>query len=360
MGGVGKNFGPMEFRADHPFLFYLIDRENDNIPLFMGHVRNPLETQAHHDNGYTNNIPDSIPEHPISSGDDYNRVISSLTDEEKIRPRPSHHSNRLPSTCIQKLNQVTHQAEQPPPYRPYYYPYHPERVSFISFPSKPLHSADPYLREPMDRIRLYYDRIMFPDHEDIGRFKRVANKLEAAMSAPESGKEEDVETRLKDPFWFSKPTVTEVIIPINNSPPTNGFGQPASPQNGELNPLGGNRPELTATTPSPAQTATAMKHSRPPFADSFSPTTTPPNIFEALTQPPKRMPTVSAGWSGGGVTSLPISTTPPPPPLALSSNWHHQGHTAGPHFHPGSLTNSGSPIFFPDFRTMDKTSNGRK
>lgn len=41
MGGAWDDFGPIEFKADHPFLFYIIDRENDHIPLFVGRLNNP-------------------------------------------------------------------------------------------------------------------------------------------------------------------------------------------------------------------------------------------------------------------------------------------------------------------------------
>ena len=45
MGGSGY-LGPIEFRADHPFVFYLVDRDNDNIAIFMGRVSNPLVAQG--------------------------------------------------------------------------------------------------------------------------------------------------------------------------------------------------------------------------------------------------------------------------------------------------------------------------
>ena len=50
IGGFGTHFGPIDFRADRPFLFYLIDRENNNIPLIIGRVYNPLQSQPTNSN----------------------------------------------------------------------------------------------------------------------------------------------------------------------------------------------------------------------------------------------------------------------------------------------------------------------
>lgn len=54
MGGFGDNSGPMEFKADRPFLFFLIDRENDNMPYVMGRLSNPshVEVQNTHKTKY--------------------------------------------------------------------------------------------------------------------------------------------------------------------------------------------------------------------------------------------------------------------------------------------------------------------
>lgn len=33
---------PFEFRADHPFIFYLMDLQNESIPMFVGSLNNPI------------------------------------------------------------------------------------------------------------------------------------------------------------------------------------------------------------------------------------------------------------------------------------------------------------------------------
>ena len=45
-GGFGGYYGPMDFRADRPFLFYLIDQDNGNLPIFMGRMYNPANIRV--------------------------------------------------------------------------------------------------------------------------------------------------------------------------------------------------------------------------------------------------------------------------------------------------------------------------
>ena len=355
MGGVGKYFGPMEFRADRPFLFYLIDRDNENIPLFVGRVHNPLDSQIRADNKNSQIHPDPLP---------YNNNDKKFNGPPKggvIRHRPTH--NNRPQNFLKNPNQVIYPQEHElsPPYS-----FHPHRrvsaVDFIFSSSNPF-KADRFSYQP-PRHELYNDQIMFPEDDHNDRFKRAMDQSSSSEHAKE---EEVVDSRLKDPFWFSKPTVSEVIIPIsNNAPPplTNQFIPAAAmmqPNVGESVALSFNRPEPT-TTMKPILSSSSSTIAKPnnqkiPLSNSFSSPPLPPQpgIFDALTVPPHRnTPSIAtSGWNGVGASTSASAFSSPPsstPPFFLASTWNGQSTDT---FRPFS-TSSGSPIFFPDFRIMDK------
>ena len=90
----------VDFFADHPFLFYLIDRKSDNIPLMMGRLHNPWKSQ------------DSL----------FNTKYSELNSEKKS-PMKSEFVNEIQAKHIGRLvkRQVTvglSETEQPTGFEP--------------------------------------------------------------------------------------------------------------------------------------------------------------------------------------------------------------------------------------------------
>jgi len=71
--------GPIKFLADHPFVFYLIDRDSENLPIFMGRVVNPL----------LDGSGPSLSALSIPSDDSF----KEFTTDEVIYPEPADSSN---------------------------------------------------------------------------------------------------------------------------------------------------------------------------------------------------------------------------------------------------------------------------
>lgn len=218
-----------------------------------------------------------------------------------------------------------------------------------------------------------FNPILFPDEEDFGsRFKRSAP---SSNTSNVTSSVEGVDTRLKDNFWFKKPTAPEVILSINsNTPVQSTFGTNSLPQSqalpppivpniGDFLPANFNRPDAEQVT----STVNPLVH-------SFSTlSTNPPNIFHALTVAPSRVtPALNNNeniWSnpekGGPPGFLPAnspSNSAMTTPTILShvsaavATW--QGSPPNPNFPP--FINSGSPVFFPDFRTKQRGDDSPK
>lgn len=374
MGGVGNYFGPMDFRADRPFLFYLIDRDNENIPLFVGRVNEPTQNHAF-DNNRLNNIKhDSLKNRPVLVNRNENNELSKPMKFGDYRPaavqldpqyqhHQAPHANRPSSLFGYYHDTVVFPAI--PSYHNYRHSYH--RTAEVFF------SADQSVQTK------YPNAVIFPD-DHFDRFKRHPSQPEQVTNAtgsPNRGEEEGIGTRLRDPFWFSKPTTSEVIVPVakpsgwdsgsNNQPDLSSSSPsvqtPSSPSfaNG-----GGTAPSsLIFGRPAQESTSTVTTTTVRPSSSS-SPTLQ--NIFHALTVPPARNPPSSSfsnnnnnGWniSGNvngipGFPPLPTATSPSLPPdvvstppafLVTSSPWQgHANHPLPPFLH------SGSPVFFPEFR----------
>ena len=142
--------GPMEFRADHPFIFYLIDRDNENLPVFMGRVTNPL------DDSQSRSLAMSV------KAGDAQRIDPSQSDRV-IYPEAASRSIQFPAADGDEeplINRVTRDSGSEKL---------PETVQIK--PVLPAGTQDP-----------------FPDTPDLI-------------------------LRVKDKNWFKKPTAAEVIIP---------------------------------------------------------------------------------------------------------------------------------------------------
>jgi hypothetical protein len=155
-------------------------------------------------------------------------------------------------------------------------------------------------------------------------------------------KKEDVDTRLKDPFWFNKPTAPEVIIPINTPESNRSPADSSRPSNV--------RPQLTSTPESVT-------------SQPLSPTT-PTNIFFALptaANPSPAFPVnqVNNVWNqneqniGGAPGYAPSNndmTFLNNRPVFISPSWYPS--QTNPYFQPYP-SSSGSElqgIFFPEYR----------
>jgi len=144
--------GPMEFRADHPFMFYLVDRDNDNLPVFMGRVTNPLDGAESESLAITLKAAEAEVESPslIDSGSD--RVIY---------PEAASRSIRFP-------DEVKEEEEEP-------------SISRVA------RDSGSVVVSPIE--------------------PEASGALDSVSETP------DLILRVKDKNWFKKPTAVEVIIP---------------------------------------------------------------------------------------------------------------------------------------------------
>lgn len=321
MGGFGNHFGPIEFRADRPFLFYLIDRENNNIPLIIGRVYNPLQSQ----NTNLNQHQDSV---------EQTMLKAERPSPVKVRPEfpPTYNTHPLPQ-FIQEDDQVIY----------------PQKPSYFNYYNSVKQTANRHFSHSPPIKRLHTAPVIFQEENFDGhRWKRDnATTLPDVTSTTvkSTEKNEDVDTRLKDPLWFNKPTAPEVIIPIN-SPESNR--KPIDSSRPVIN-----RPQLTSTTESVT--------SKPLLSSTI-----PPNIFFALPIAPNASPTISVNqvnnaWNqneqniGGAPGYAPsnndMMTFLNNRPVFISPPWYSS--QTNPYFQPSYPSSSGSElqgIFFPEYR----------
>lgn len=325
-GGFGNHFGPIEFRADRPFLIYLIDRENNNIPLIIGRVYNPLQSK------YTN-----VDQHQDSA--------------EKTAVKAERHSPAKVSAAL--IPRTEFQPTRP-------FPQFIQESDQVIYPQKPSYYynsvkqfANRYFSHSPPVKHLHTTPVVFPeDNFDGHHWKR---EIGNSTSVPEVSsvtvtsstlENEDVDTRLKDPLWFNKPTAPEVIIPLN--PPVSNH-RPAIV-----------RPQSTSIPEKPSST------SGQPFSSTI-----PPNIFFALPTAPNPSPVfpinqANNGWNQKEQNIGGAPGYPPIPshnndmtflnnrPVFISHPWYpSQTHS---YFQPHS-SGSGSElqgIFFPDYRSSSR------
>ncbi len=369
MGGAGKFYGPMDFRADRPFLFYIIDRDNENIPVFAGRVQNPQEYATVGNTNDRNKLIYGQPNPEIMVHKNHNIATS----------RPLHHlENYLGNNYAQRTTTIRPTYPQQPPrnrpgsflfnsgsaphsYYNYYNPY--RRVSTIDS------SLSSGISSSSGHQELGFNPILFPDEEEfVSRFKRNAQTFNATSSISQA---ENVDTRLKDNFWFKKPTAPEVILNINsNTPVQSTFGNNNFPQSQPLPPpIVPNIGDFLSASFNRPDAEQVTSTVNPLVQSTLS--TNPQNIFHALTVAPSRVtPALNNNeniWNhpekGGPPGFLPAnspsnSATATPTILshvsAAVATW--QG--SPPNFPP--FINSGSPVFFPEFRNQQKGDNSPK
>lgn len=355
-GGFGKHFGPIEFHADRPFLFYLIDRENGNIPLIMGRVHNPIQSQSQdvRNTKYQSPIEQTYPkiehEQPnIPSRLDSNSLtLGGASIGSEYQPIVNKGTPIRPSSIFDlDSDQVIYPKT---PLQSSYYKSINKQASeryFLSSPSG-----------PNSRIT-----IVFPDeHLDERRFKRQPSNSSSVTSdndGNQSGSGDIIGTRLKDPLWFNKPTASEVIIPIN-SPESNRKPELSKPQvansDKQTNPNGmsqgsfGIRPQFKPTLEESSTTTQQPTKS-----------TDSPNIFHSLTPSPNPTPifpvnNLNNGWNPNEQN---IGIAPGFPPLNNGvTGPQHRPVFISPPWYPGPSSpsfqsiplGSASGIFFPEFR----------
>jgi hypothetical protein len=254
-GGFGNHFGPIEFRADRPFLIYLIDRENYNIPLIIGRVYNPLQGKYTNVNQHQDSVEKTAVKAERHSPAKVSAALIQRTEFQPTRPFPQ---------FIQESDQVIY------PQKPSYY-----YNSVKQF-------ANRYFSHSPPVKHLHTTPVVFPeDNFDGHHWKR---EIGNSTSLPEVSsttvtsstlENEDVDTRLKDPLWFNKPTAPEVIIPLN--PPVSNH-RPAIV-----------RPQSTSIPEKPSST------SGQPFSSTI-----PPNIFFALPTAPNPSPVFPINQANNG------------------------------------------------------------
>lgn len=349
MGGAGIYIGPMEFRADRPFLIYLIDRENDNIPLIMGRVSNPLQQQTPNLHRHYDSSDPSMVKAEQSNQNTFTKTDSGRTKliAELARPEFRPILKPFPSTqFIGEDDQIVY----------------PQKPSYINYYKSSKHFASRYFSH-IPRVPDKHTAIVFPDQDfDERRWKRQLRNLTAlqdvvSTAAPSTSENEAISTRLKDPLWFNKPTLPEVIIPINSpepdgKPPTS-FYRPAN--NFAPSPESFSGPVLPTVTTKPEELT--------PLTDQTSSSALMPNIFFAPTIAPKP----SLGFATGNVNNAWIQNEQnvggapgfAPSngdmallnnrPVILSTTWYPV--QTSPYFpYPSSSAPELQAIFFPEYR----------
>ncbi|KAI9552162.1 hypothetical protein GHT06_022499 [Daphnia sinensis] len=353
MGGAGSYIGPMEFRADRPFLVYLIDRENDNIPLIMGRVSNPLQNQTPNLNRH------------------YNSNVPSMAKTEQNNPNTF---TKTDSGRTKFIAELARSEFRPPLLKPFPSAQFIEEDDQIIYPQKPSHiNYYKSVKHFVNRYSSHFPRvsdmhtpIVFPDQDfDERRWKRELHNLTAlpdvvSTVAPSTSENEAISTRLRDPLWFNKPTLPEVIIPINSpepdSKPPTSFYRPAN--NFAPSPESSAGPELPTVTMKPEELSPLTGHT-----SSFALT---PNIFFAPTIAPKPSLGFAAGnvnnaWNQNEQNEQNVGGAPgfAPSngdiallnnrPVILSSTWYPV--QTNPYFpYPSSSPPELQAVFFPEYR----------
>ena len=188
MGGFGGYHGPMDFRADRPFLFYLIDQDNENIPIFMGRMYNPTNIKVNnHSSNLTfrhNGLNNPIKTENTSTK--INRSILSLLRQ----PSQATSSNANFDSVIL--------TEKPKVLTPNFNFYNRFRQSgeanFFRTPSRQ-DVANPIMFPDYDRIR----------REEIISFDHDTNVNDTVLLTSTTSPNDTLNTRVKDSNWFNKP-----------------------------------------------------------------------------------------------------------------------------------------------------------
>lgn len=350
MGGAGTHFGPMEFRADRPFLIYLIDRENDNIPLMMGRVSDPLQNRNANFKQHHHSSDTSAVKADQNSPNTFSKADSSPIKLHAGLGRPEFHPNFKPYMSPEFIRQDDQVV-------------YPQKPSYINYYKFAKHFVNPYFSH-FSRVPNMHSSIVFPDQDfdERHRWKRDTSNLTAlpdlvSVTPQSTSENEALATRLRDPMWFNKPTLPEVIIPINSPEPdhrpTSSFYRPAN-----------------TVAPSPQSlagafypTVTMKPEEFTPLTDQTSSSATTPNIFFAPTIAPKPLPVftvsnVNNAWNqnekyfGGAPGFSPSNgdvTLFNNRPVLVSATWYPA--QTNPYFpYPSGTTPELQAIFFPEYR----------
>lgn len=328
---MGRVYNPIERVAsttsDHPHNMYQLKNQDSRQQLVIAKPSNPRPSFP------LNNLPKS--------------------DTSLVRPDFQSTTNTRPIAFIPEEDQVVY--PQTPSLLNYY-----KTIQQITNRYFPNSSSFKNLQNP----------ITFPDEQfDERRLKRSSNNMTNFSDdkpSPSTSDEENVGIRLKDPLWFNKPTASEVIIPINANanPEVNRSPEPAIPTF--------DKPSKPNETSSPETIVSFARPQLPQMLESTTTgqsSTTPPNIFHALTPSPNYSPvfpgSINNGWnpnneqnaSGQEPGFPPIGILGPNSrPVFISPPWF--PNKPNPYFQslpPGVPLNqfppgSGSGIFFPEYR----------
>jgi hypothetical protein len=254
----------------------------------------------------------------------------------KVRPefQPTFNTHPLPQ-FIQEDDQVIY----------------PQKPSYFNYYKSVKQTENRYFSNPPLTKRLHTTPVIFQEENFDGlRWKReFDNATTVADSMPSTTatstlKNEDVDTRLKDPLWFNKPTAPEVIIPLN-IPESNR--RPVDTSRPTIV-----RPQLISTPESATN--------QPPLSSTI-----PPNIFFTLPTAPNPSQTVPVNqvvnnpWNPneqniavapGYAPSNNDMTFLNNRPVFISPSWYPS--QTNPYFQPYP-SGSGSElqgIFFPEYR----------
>ena len=204
IGGFGKYIGPIDFKADHPFLYYLIDRENQNIPIFMGRMVNPLVDKVQ-----------VLNRNAVAQPSNRNRLNSVNSDPIASPTRPI--LTPRPPT-------------QPPRIKPVAPPT-ADLDDIIFSPGMPYSGFFNHIRRnskvndvfPSQQRQESHDSVVFPDDHSRRRRRDMptnSNAVEEAATTqdPSTTDQGGLNERIKDPNWHKRPIDPEVIISSNSVP----------------------------------------------------------------------------------------------------------------------------------------------
>ena len=203
IGGFGKYTGPIEFKADHPFMFYLIDRDNDNIPLFMGRMVNPLQE---HVTDFNRNRLQEVQFQPVV------QPIPHVPAVSVVPAVPNLNRNRLTSPNVLAPNRVT-----PIRNRPLFSP-DLEEIIFASAGS-PYQGLFNQLRRNSLLTELLINSlrqdvqnnpVLFPEDTELLRSRRDTVSAEATTA-------QTLDTRVENINWFKKPPHPSAYVPLDST-----------------------------------------------------------------------------------------------------------------------------------------------
>ena len=257
MGGIGNYYGPMEFRANRPFLFYMIDRDNGNIPLFMGRIHNPINNRVKIQNR-------NKASHELKTSA-FNAHRNGLSNPIIVENVPT---KTIPSAL-----------RQPTRYRPINFDsvnFPNQNLNFYNNPSP--RSSNGFIPQTSSLQDQPSDPIIFPEDDyTINRFRErrgdtITNK--PMTTTPTSN--DTLNTRIKDSHWFNRPTFSEVLIPIHHNNPHDSVG------------LNHQRPSVTSIeshhshhSQNSGGLALPASSGLSPMESTPSSSTIPPNIIQA-------------------------------------------------------------------------------